>query len=321
MDSLNPKAASFLHRTFLWGGRVQVIQVSAFIIVIHVPPQRDQAWAPLIHASAPFPQENGLSTSIHATSSPSEEDLCNSILYYIYAHSSPSRPDPSASILAPSGCRLPKRCLNAGIRAQSQHVLLELVSLPVVDLRILSHERPVRRVMDSQLECGLVVLVNGGCILCPRWIGFYRRSRCSTCMGVHRQWVWFTRRLRWLHSFFYYVARTIVYTDSDVILLVVVHVVFACWCRRLDGSSHLHQYSSCVVILLLAFPLHKLLMAPSNINRLWAICSSIMHGLSVYLQTFESISAKKMTKNARYKQPHISYISQTNRRQDRKSVV
>ena len=101
MDSLNPKAASFLHRTFLWGGRVQVIQVSAFIIVIHVPPQRDQAWAPLIHASAPFPQENGLSTSIHATSSPSEEDLCNSILYYIYAHSSPSRPDPSASILAP----------------------------------------------------------------------------------------------------------------------------------------------------------------------------------------------------------------------------
>ena len=218
------------------------------------------------------------------------------------------------AFLLPSGCRLPKRCLNAGIRAQSQHALLELVSLPVVDLRILSHERPVRRVMDSQLECGLVVLVNGGSILCPRWIGFYRRSRCSTCMGVHRQWVWFTRRLRWLHSFFYYVARTIVYTDSDVILLVVVHVVFACWCRRLDGSSHLHQYSSCVVILLLAFPLHKLLMAPSNINRLWAICSSITHGLSVYLQTFESISAKKMTKNARYKQPHISYISQTNRR-------
>lgn len=39
---------------------------------------------------------------------------------------------------------------------------MEPVPLPVVDLRVLSPKRPVRRVIGPHLECGLVVLVSGG---------------------------------------------------------------------------------------------------------------------------------------------------------------
>jgi hypothetical protein len=119
--------------------------------------------------SPPSPTRPGLSASIHAPSlihasiSPSEEDLCDSIYMPIY----PRRPDSSGSIYAPSSPPRPDRSasihagLNASIHAPSQHELMDPRPIPVVDL---SPERRTRRAIDTQRECDLVVLVSGGSV-------------------------------------------------------------------------------------------------------------------------------------------------------------
>ena len=168
MESLNPKATSFAPPSYVPARRQSS---STSLHYCYSPPSPTR---PGLSASihAPSPQRKGLSASIHASSSLSEEDLCSSICAprapprpnssaNVYVPRSPPWPDSSASIHAP--CTPPKRerGLNASIHAPSQHEPMEPSPIPVVDL---SPERRVRRVIDPQRECDLVVLVGGGSV-------------------------------------------------------------------------------------------------------------------------------------------------------------
>ena len=166
MGSFNPEAASFAPPSHV---PVRRQSTSTSLHYSYSPPSPTR---PGLSASihAPFRQRKGLSASIHASSSVSEEHLCNSIC----APSSPPRPDSSASIYVPSfsrrpdssasihaPCTPPKSGLNASIHAPSQHEPMEPIPIPVVDL---SPDRRVRRVIDPQRDCDLVVLVTGGSV-------------------------------------------------------------------------------------------------------------------------------------------------------------
>jgi hypothetical protein len=126
MESLSREIASFVPPS-----HVPSPSSSTSLHYCYSPPSPTR---PGLSASihAPSPQRKGLSASIYASSSPSEEDICDSILVpsypdssaSIYAPSSPPRPDRGASIHAP--CTPPKRGLNASIHApQSQHEPME----------------------------------------------------------------------------------------------------------------------------------------------------------------------------------------------------
>ena len=151
MDSLNPKAASFVPPSHV---PVRRQSSSMSLHYCYSPPSPTR---PGLSASihAPFLQRKGLNASIHAPSSPPRECLGASI----YVPRSPPRPDSSASIHTP--CTPPKRGLSASIHAPSQHERMELIPIPVIDL---SPERRVRRVIDPQRECDLLVLVGGGSV-------------------------------------------------------------------------------------------------------------------------------------------------------------
>jgi hypothetical protein len=152
-------------------------EIASFVPPSHVPsPVKRQSSStssppsptrPGLSASihAPSPQRKGLSASIYASSSPSEEDICDSILVpsypdssaSIYAPSSPPRPDRGASIPNHAPCTPPKRGLNASIHAPpSQHEPMEPKPIPVVDL---SPEHRTRRVIDPQRKCDLLLAV------------------------------------------------------------------------------------------------------------------------------------------------------------------
>lgn len=163
MESLNPEASSFAPRSYV---PVRRQSSSTSLHYCYSPPSPTR---PGLSASihAPSPRRKGLSASIHAFSSLSEEDLCGSI----HAPSAPPRPVSSASIYVPRSppgidssasihapCTPPKRGLNASIHAPSQHEPMEPIPIPVVDL---SPDRRVRRVIDPQRECDLVVLAGG----------------------------------------------------------------------------------------------------------------------------------------------------------------
>ena len=104
---------------------------------------------------APTPPRPNLSAIVHASTSLPRLGLNASI----HAPSLPPRPDLGGSIHAP--CTPPKRGLNASIHAPSQDVPMEPIPIPVVDL---SPERRIRRVIDPQRKCDLVVLVSGGTV-------------------------------------------------------------------------------------------------------------------------------------------------------------
>lgn len=130
-------------------------------------PYCDSSPSPTMSTSihAPSRIRKGLSASIHAPSSPSEED-------FIYTSSYPRRPDSSASIHAPKNPPWrdlstsihaprtpPKRSLYASIHAPSQHEPTEPQPIPVVDL---SPERRTPHVINPYRGCDVTVLVDGG---------------------------------------------------------------------------------------------------------------------------------------------------------------
>lgn len=137
----------------------------------HIPVRRQSSSTSLHHLySPPSPTRPDLSASIHGPYP--EEDFCDSI----YAPSTPPRPDSSASVYVPRSpprrdlrasihappCTPPQRSLNASIHAPSQHEPVEpILPIPVVDL---SPDRRVRRVIDPQRDCNLVVLVGRGSV-------------------------------------------------------------------------------------------------------------------------------------------------------------
>ena len=169
MESHNSEPASFVPQSRIPLRR----QSSSTSMHYHYSPPSPTR--PGLNASihAPFRQRRGLNASIHSSSSSSSsEDLCDSIYTPGFpprpvssasmhaSRSPPPRQDLTACIHAPR--TPPKKGLNASIHAPSQHELVEpTMPIPVVDI---SPERRVRRVIDPQRECDIIVLVGGGSV-------------------------------------------------------------------------------------------------------------------------------------------------------------